>query len=86
MQYKPQICLFFLIIGQLYCPKIAFSPIYIDIKVICRIKKMTEKMLKFVNVVKQTPNKRTVNKRLDDLSLNIMRDWKVALSDYLKIY
>ena len=66
MQYKPQICLFFLIIGQLYCPKIAFSPIYIDIKVICRIKKMTEKMLKFVNVVKQTPNKRTVNKRLDD--------------------
>ena len=29
---------------------------------------------------------RLINKKLDDLSLNTMRDWKVALSDYLKIY
>jgi dTDP-4-dehydrorhamnose reductase len=27
---------------------------------------------------------RLINKRLDDLGLNIMRDWKVALMDYLK--
>ena len=29
---------------------------------------------------------RLVNKRLDDLDLNIMRDWRVALKDYLEAY
>jgi dTDP-4-dehydrorhamnose reductase len=29
---------------------------------------------------------RLINKRLDDLGLNIMRDWKVALGDYLNNY
>jgi len=29
---------------------------------------------------------RLINKRLDDLGLNIMRDWKVALDDYLNNY
>jgi len=29
---------------------------------------------------------RLINKKLDDLKLNVMRDWKVALSDYLKVY
>ena len=29
---------------------------------------------------------RLINKRLDNLGLNIMRDWKVALNDYLKNY
>tara|TARA_B110000438_G_C15774924_1_gene633619 strand:- start:32 stop:916 length:885 start_codon:yes stop_codon:yes gene_type:complete len=29
---------------------------------------------------------RLINKRLDDLGLNIMRDWKIALSDYLDNY
>ena len=29
---------------------------------------------------------RLVNKRLDDLGLNIMRDWKVALEEYLNDY
>ena len=29
---------------------------------------------------------RLVNRRLDDLDLNIMRDWRVALKDYLEAY
>ena len=29
---------------------------------------------------------RLVNKKLDDLELNIMRDWKVALNEYLQVY
>ena len=29
---------------------------------------------------------RLINKRLNDIVLNIMRDWKVALSDYLRDY
>lgn len=29
---------------------------------------------------------RLINKRLDNLGLNIMRDWKIALSDYLDNY
>lgn len=29
---------------------------------------------------------RLVNKRLNDMGLNIMRDWKVALSDYVRDY
>jgi len=31
-------------------------------------------------------NERLVNKRLDDLGLNIMRDWRVALKEYLADY
>jgi dTDP-4-dehydrorhamnose reductase len=31
-------------------------------------------------------NERLINKRLDDLGLNIMRDWRVALKDYLNQY
>jgi dTDP-4-dehydrorhamnose reductase len=30
------------------------------------------------------PNERLINKRLNDLDLNIMRDWKIALSDYVQ--
>jgi dTDP-4-dehydrorhamnose reductase len=30
------------------------------------------------------PNERLINRRLNDLNLNKMRDWKVALSDYIK--
>ena len=29
---------------------------------------------------------RLVNKKLDDLGLNIMRDWRAALQEYLKSY
>jgi dTDP-4-dehydrorhamnose reductase len=29
---------------------------------------------------------RLINKRLDDLGLNIMRDWMVALREYLRDY
>lgn len=29
---------------------------------------------------------RLVNKKLDDLELNMMRDWKVALNEYLQVY
>jgi len=29
---------------------------------------------------------RLINKRLDDLNLNIMRDWRVALKDYIEEY
>jgi dTDP-4-dehydrorhamnose reductase len=32
------------------------------------------------------PCERLVNKRLDDLGLNIMRDWRVALKEYLDDY
>jgi dTDP-4-dehydrorhamnose reductase len=33
------------------------------------------------------PNcERLVNKKLDDLKLNIMRDWKVALNEYVEDY
>ena len=31
-------------------------------------------------------NERLVNKRLNELDLNIMRDWKIALKDYLQNY
>jgi len=31
-------------------------------------------------------NERLINKRLNDLGLNIMRDWRVALKDYLDQY
>jgi len=35
----------------------------------------------------ERPNcERLINKRLDDLGLNIMRDWKVALDEYLNNY
>ena len=30
------------------------------------------------------PNERLINRRLNDLNLNIMRDWKIALSDYIQ--
>jgi dTDP-4-dehydrorhamnose reductase len=30
------------------------------------------------------PNERLINRRLNDLNLNKMRDWKVALSDYVQ--
>ncbi len=30
------------------------------------------------------PNERLINRRLNDLNLNIMRDWKIALSDYVQ--
>ena len=32
------------------------------------------------------PCERLINKRLDDLGLNVMRDWKVALADYVREY
>ena len=35
---------------------------------------------------KRPPCERLINKRLDDLGLNIMRDWKVALKGYLDDY
>ena len=66
MQYKLLFYLIFQFIGQFYCPKSAFSPIYIDIKTIKKGKKMTNKMLKFININQQTPNKRGVDKRIDD--------------------
>jgi glutamate synthase (NADPH/NADH) small chain len=44
------------------------SPIYIDIKITNKIKNMTEKMLKFVKVNQQTPNKRNIVKRIDDFN------------------
>ena len=30
------------------------------------------------------PNERLINRRLNDLGLNIMRDWRIALSDYVQ--
>jgi dTDP-4-dehydrorhamnose reductase len=32
------------------------------------------------------PCERLINRRLDDLGLNVMRDWKVALADYVRDY
>jgi len=66
MQYKCQIYWIFNNIGQPNCPKNAFRLIYIGIKVIHIHKKMSDKMLKFVNVNKETPEKRNVKKRVDD--------------------
>ena len=43
-----------------------FRLIYIGIKVIHIYKKMPDKMLKFVKVNKETPEKRNVKKRVDD--------------------
>ena len=60
MQYKSLIYLCFLNICQFLCPKNAFSLIYIGINNIKEKKFMTEKMLKFVKVNKQTPKKRKV--------------------------
>ena len=35
----------------------------------------------------ERPNcERLINKRLNDKNLNIMRDWKVSLKEYLKVY
>ena len=36
--------------------------------------------------VERPPCERLINKRLDDLGLNIMRDWKVALKEYIDDY
>jgi len=66
MQYKCLVCWIFHIIGQYYCPKNAFRVIYVDIKQYKWSKKMSEKMLKFVNVDQQTPNKRKADSRLED--------------------
>ena len=66
MQYKCLVYWIFYIIGQYYCPKNAFRPVYIDIKQYKWSNKMSEKMLKFVNVNQQTPNKRKVDSRLED--------------------
>ena len=35
---------------------------------------------------KRPPSERLVNKRLNDLGLNIMQDWEVALKEYLGDY
>jgi dTDP-4-dehydrorhamnose reductase len=35
---------------------------------------------------KRPPSERLINKRLDDLGLNIMQDWDVALREYLSDY
>ena len=35
---------------------------------------------------KRPPCERLINKRLDDLGLNIMRDWRVTLKEYLNDY
>ena len=68
MQDKSLFYLCFLNICQFLCPKNAFSLIYIGIKGIKEHKLMTEKMLKFVKVNKQTPKKREVEKRVDDFN------------------
>ena len=31
-------------------------------------------------------SERLINKRLDDIGLNIMRNWKIALQEYLRCY
>ena len=41
---------------------------------------------KYEYFAKRPVSERLVNKRLDQLNLNIMRDWKVALKEYLHDY
>ena len=52
--------------GQYLCLNIDFMLIYIGLKVLVINKIMSEKMLKFINIGKETPNKRGVNSRVDD--------------------
>ena len=66
MQNKSIFYLLFSNISQFLCPKNAFRLIYISIKIVTKNKIMSEKMLKFVELSKQTPIKRDVNKRVDD--------------------
>ena len=59
---------FYYNIGKLLCPKFTFSLVYIGIKVDIKIKNMSEKMLKFIEVDKQNPNKREIKKRIEDFN------------------
>ena len=53
MQNKSLFYWIFYILGQYLCPKNAFRLIYIDIKDQINLKKMKDKMLKFVKVSQQ---------------------------------
>ena len=52
--------------GQYLCLNIDFMLLYIGLKVLVINKIMSEKMLKFINIGQETPNKRGVNSRVDD--------------------
>ena len=41
---------------------------------------------KDVYFAERPPNERLINKKLDLRNLNIMRDWKIALKEYIENY
>tara|TARA_B100001057_G_C22831264_1_gene943498 strand:- start:230 stop:1123 length:894 start_codon:yes stop_codon:yes gene_type:complete len=51
-----------------------------------KIKKVSSDYFKDEYFAERPPNERLINKRLDDLKINKMRNWKEALSDYLDEY
>lgn len=48
------------------------------------IKEVTTDFFAKEYFAERPPNERLINKRLNDLGLNIMRDWRIALSDYIQ--
>ena len=51
-----------------------------------KIKEVTSEFFAEEYFAKRPECERLLNKRLDDLSLNIMRDWRIALKEYLVDY
>jgi dTDP-4-dehydrorhamnose reductase len=48
------------------------------------IKEVTTDFFAKEYFAERPPNERLINRRLNDLGLNIMRDWRIALSDYVQ--
>jgi len=58
----------------------------LDMEDIVSITEVTSEYFADVYFAQRPPSERLVNKKLELRNLNIMRDWKVALKDYLEIY
>jgi len=58
----------------------------LDLKEKIEIEKVSSDYFKEEYFAERPACERLVNKRLDDLSVNLMRDWKVALKDCLETY
>lgn len=51
-----------------------------------KIKTVNSDYYKDIYFAQRPPNERLVNRKLDLREINIMRDWKIALKDYLETY
>ena len=51
-----------------------------------QIKEVTSEYFKKEYFADRPYSERLINKRLNDLDLNVMRDWNVALKEYLEEY